>query len=297
MPPETGPHITIRRPRDAEGPACRMLLPEDRPGGAARTFLVAAQEGASPILGAACFRGAANALHSVRLRVIRTHRGHGIGTRLLEAVMAEARARGLRALITRVDAKAEPDALRFLDRHGFVRRGRLWVVEADAQRIHDHLTPLRQRLLAARGMPEGISILKFAEAPQQEVARLYAEHIAGHPTLQPELILDAMSNQRVDASPVLMVGGRAEGVLLWSLEGVTAHVHAWVVTPGHRDTYASPLLLAQAIQDACAAGARRIRFEFADNNRNTARVARRYGADTLKVLERFVLDVAPILFT
>jgi len=57
--------------------------------------------------------------HIGRMAVRKTARGQGIGTKVLEALMAEARRRGEQAVILSAQTHAEP----FYRRFGFVREG------------------------------------------------------------------------------------------------------------------------------------------------------------------------------
>jgi GNAT superfamily N-acetyltransferase len=280
---------TIRRPRDTEGPGCRMLLPDPVPGGGPREFYVAVEEAPPRILGAVAFRLGDRAVFGLRLRVVRTHRRRGIGSRLLRRVIDEAARRGDRVVIAPVELEAEPDAEPFLRAHGFLHQARLMTVEAPVHEMRQHLAQLRRRLEAAGKIPSGARLVRFADAPQEEVARLYAQHIAGNPGMQPEVVAHLIKQQKVDASPVLIVDGKVEGMLLWSLEETVVTVHARVVREPYRGGWANALLMGAATEEVCQAGAQTVRFDIPGGNRDTLKLSRRFQAKTLKTLDRYLL--------
>ena len=69
--------------------------------------------------------------HLGRMAVRRAVRGHGIGARMLEALVDAARARGDREVMLNAQAQAEP----FYERFGFRREGEIFM-EAGIPHIH-----------------------------------------------------------------------------------------------------------------------------------------------------------------
>ena len=274
--------VTVRQPRDFEGPACRMLLP-DLQG----ECLIAAQEGALAIVGAASFRPWPRALIGLRIRVIRTHRRRGIGSLLLRRVLDEAAERNAGAVLGRADGLHEPDAPAFLAAHGFRFLGRLTTIEADVHPMRDYLVALRARLR----MPANVRLMPVSEAPCDQVARLYAEYIAHQPDADSSLL--ECLHRRTGPSPVLMLGDRVVGMLLSDLDGPLCTVHARVVAPGQRGGWVNALLLASGIADCVERGGRRVRFEIPHENRDTEKLALRFGAETVSAWDRYALSPAP----
>lgn len=283
--------ISIRPARDSEGPACRMLLPDLLREAVPAEFLVAVQESEPRLLGAASFRYGGASLYSVRLRVIRTHRRQGIGSALLAAVIREARSRGCEVVAALVESGSEPEAEPFLRRHGFERRHRLTTVEASLEAARPWFAALRERLLATRGIPETARIVPFGKAPKDEVARLYAEAILRSPELEAGRIRHVLERLASPESPVAMEGDRVVGALLWSLDGPVASVHARVVAEERRRGGVNALLMAEALESGWRAGARRVRFEIPEGNRDTEKLARRLGAQPVRILDRYVLEL------
>lgn len=283
--------IRIRPAQDSEGPACRMLLPDLLREAVPAEFLVAVQESEPRLLGAASFRYGGASLYSVRLRVIRTHRRRGIGSALLAAVIREARSRGCEMIAALVESRSEPEAESFLVRRGFQRLNRLTTVEALVEPARAWFAGLRERLLAARGIPAHARILPFAQAPRDQVARLYAEAILRNPELEPGRIRHVLERLAAPESPIAMEGDRVVGALLWSLDGPVASVHARVVAEERRRGWVNALLMAEALESGWRAGARRVRFEIPEGNRDTEKLARRLGAQPVRILDRYVLEL------
>lgn len=266
-----------------------MLLPERFSEGGPREFFVAVQEAEPYLVGAACFRHGGATLFSLRVRVLRTHRRRGIGSALLARVIQEARARGCHTVIARTDPEAEPDAAPFLEAHGFRRGMRLSTVEGDIEAMRPKLVALRDRLLAAGKVPGGARVVPYRDAPKDQVARLFAEHILNNPDLEAGRIEHWLAHGNVGDSPVALVGDQVVGMLLWSLEGSLATVPARVVAPGYRGGWVNAWLMAEAIEAGWAAGARRVRFEIPEGNQDTEKLARRLGASRVRTTESYAL--------
>lgn len=287
--------ITVRRPRNVEGPACRMLLPESHPLPlrAQREYLVAVQEAVPQIVGAASFQAQARAIFGVRVRVVRSHRRRGIGSRLLRHILEEAVQRKAAAVFVGADGRTEPDAAPFLAAHGFRFLGRVTTVEADVVAMRDYLRVLRDRLIAGGKVPANARLVRFSEAPQNQVARLYAEYIVHTPEADPALLRHPQFKEKIAASPVVMMDDRVVGILLVGVEGLLATVHARVVAPELRGGWVNPLMMGTATEDVWLAGARRVRFEIPPDNRDTEKLARRFRAETVSAWDRYVLRLAP----
>jgi GNAT superfamily N-acetyltransferase len=286
--------ITIRPPRDIEGPACRMLLPESAVRPMTRPeWLVAVQEAAPRIVGVASFQPRETVFIGVRVRVVRTHRRRGIGSRLLQHIIDEAVRRKMAAVFGRADGLTEPDAAPFLAAHSFGFLGRLATVEADVLAMRDYLVALRDRLIAGGKVPANARLVRFSEAPQDQVAKLYAEYIVHNPEADPALLRHPEFKEKIAASPVVMMDDRVVGILLVGVEGLLATVHARVVTPELRGGWVNPLMMGTATEDVWQAGARRVRFEIPPDNRDTEKLARRFRAETVSAWDRYVLRLAP----
>lgn len=291
--PTLNPALTIRRARDVEGPACRMLLRgPDRERGRWE-LLVAVQATAPQIAGALAFHRLPTAFGSLRLRVVRTERRRGIGTALLGAALDDARRSRVASVHAKADAHEDPDAAPFLGRHGFAHAASLVTVEGDIEVLREKVRRSRERLAGRGRIPPAARIVSFADAPRDQMARLYAEHIAHQPELAARLESRSRRDGLLASSPVVMVGDRVAGFLLWSMEGAVAHVHARIVAPPYRGRWPNTVLLAEAMTRAIEAGAVRTRFEVPGGNRDSQKLARRFRADTLRTVDVYRLDLEP----
>jgi hypothetical protein len=193
------------------------------------------------------------------------------------------------AVFGRADGLTEPDAAPFLAAHGFRLLGRLTTVEADVLAMRDYLLGLRDRLIAGGKVPANARLIRFSEAPQDQVARLYAEYIVHNPEAEPALLRHPEFKEKIASSPVLMMDDRVVGILLLGVEGALATVHARVVTPELRGGWVNPLMMGTATEDVWQAGARRVRFEIPPDNRDTEKLARRFQAETVSAWDRYGL--------
>jgi ribosomal protein S18 acetylase RimI-like enzyme len=260
---------------------------------ARREFLVAVQQTTSTLVGALSFHRLPRAFGSLRLRVIHGERRRGIGTALLRAAIEEGHRRNAAAIWAKVKSRDDPDASAFLVGHGFSHVTRLVRMEADFVALRATTRALRERLAARGRIPAQMRIVSFAEAPRDQLARLYAEHIAHNPELTARLHAPSQSDTHLAASPVAMIGNDVAGFVLWSCEGDTAFVLAKVVAPLYRGGWANVVVMDEAFAGFAAAGARRTRFDVLSTNHDTLKLARRLGADTTATQDVYRLDLMP----
>ena len=284
--------VEIRPPRSAEWPACRMLLPRAFGRNRAPEVLLALDEDQTTnprITGAVAYQRRARQIGILDLRVVKTHRRKGVGSRLLQNLAGE------QAVIsTFTDVLANPDAERFLTANGFERQGRMFVVEADLERMLEGMTRLRDRLVSSGRVPSSARLVTPAEAPMEEVIRLFDKFIMAERCLRPEFFRASFSSARFDQSSViLMVDGRVGGLLMveWLRDIHRAEVPARVVVPEYRGGWANVLMMATALERGRAAGITRVRFESLEDNADTLSLARRFKADTVHILDRFLRQV------
>jgi GNAT superfamily N-acetyltransferase len=300
MPTTPAVEVTIRRPRDAEGPACRMLLPEGRLGPRGkREFLVAVLGTGPQIAGAASFQPRARAIVGVRIRVVKSHRRQGVGSLLLRNILDEAALRQAEATFANADGRTEPDAAPFLAAHQFRFLGRITTVEAEMLAMRDYLVGMRDRLTAAGKIPSDVRLVRFDEAPEDQIAKLHAEFIQHSPEADPAVLRNPKFRMQTGASPVLMMGDRVAGFLLVGLDKEVCTVHARVVTPESRGRWVNALLMGAAMEDQWNAGGRRVRFDIPPGNRDTEKLARRFGAQTISAWDAYTrpIEGEPAVFS
>jgi GNAT superfamily N-acetyltransferase len=270
--------LVIRPPREDEWKICRMLLPETFADVAGREYLLATRPQQPRIAGAASFRRIRDGVSGVRLHVIPPFRRQGIASLLLERLCADAAvAEGISEI------SREPAAESFCARAGFIRVEGLTAVEAAIERMREYARALRDR----SRVPESARLVTLPEAPLDQVARLHAEYVVHAGELNPWRAAIASELTALRRSLVLLIGARVEGILLWHMDGSTAVVRSRVVTPQFQRGWANALLIAAGLDAGWEAGARRVRFTYADSNRDTRKMAQRLSGEVVSVVARF----------
>lgn len=268
-----------------------MLLSGLDRGGGKPELLVAVQPAPPHIVGALSFRRLLHVFTSLRLRVVRTERGRGIGGALLSAALDEARRSGTRTVFAKVDPAADSDAQPFLGRYGFAHTLRLTTVEGDIEELLKATTAARERLRTRGRIPAQARVVMLPDAPREQVARLFAEHIAHNPELAARLAVPSPRDEGLAVSPVAMVGDEVAGFVLWAMHGTVGHVHARVISPAYRGLWPNTVLMADALERGAAMGGVRVRFEVPGENLDTLKLARRLRAETVSTTDLFRLDV------
>lgn len=286
--------VLIRAPRPDEGAACRMLLAGGPltalPGG--REHFIACQDAPPFVTGALEYVPAEGAVAGVRLRVLRTHRRRGIGRALVARVAALAELRGDCSIIAATDAVTEPDGEPFLTALGFARASRVTTMDADAAQALALLVPLVDRLHASGRLPPDLRFVALAEAPREKVARLYLDQIGERPEWNAMPLAERWENSEYARCPVLMAGDDVAAFVLWRVDGEIAPVPARVVAPKYQGSWANALLMRRGIEDGMAAGGRIIRFEIPEDNRDTWKLAKRFGAKLISTRDLYVRRLA-----
>jgi GNAT superfamily N-acetyltransferase len=289
--PVTDRTFTIRPPRDVEGAACRMLLRGADQGRGQVELLVAVQTTTPYIAGALSFRRLPGVFGSLRLRVVRSERGRGIGGALLREVLDQARGSGVQWVCAVADADADTDAQGFLGHFGFTHHVRLVRVEGAIDVLFEQMTHARARLQASGKVPSDSRLISLSDATRDQVARLYAEHIAHNPDLVAALSARPGRNEPSLGSLIAMAGDEVAGFLLGTIEHDVAHVHALVVAPAFRRQWPTTVLLAEAMTIGIERGASRARFDFTPDNHHSSKLAQRLGAQTLGTIDQYRLDM------
>ena len=268
-----------------------MLLPEAFAHAVKPECLLAVSDKPRRFVGALSFHRGDRSVYGMRLRVVGGHRRQGIGTKLIRTLIEESRRLGDLSIAGPVDAIGQPQASLFLCAHGFERVSRATRVEADIGKVRDYALALRERIARRKRVPSGTRLLLLAEAPKDQLADLYARHIAHNPDFPVHRMRRGMESGRLDRSSVLMAGDRAVGMLIWELKGDMATVHARVVIPSYQGSAANALLLADAIDRCWRDGGRRVRYDLPEGNKDTAKLIRRMEARVVSAVDRYVLKL------
>ena len=273
--------IEIRQPLPAEWAACRMLLPESFPQGTSPEALLVLDRKERRIAGAAVFHYGPKEILDARIHLVKRYRRKGIGTELLKLICSAASERGLGEILGWADLALEPDAEAFLRANAFQRSSCLHLVEGDLSLLRTYFYSIRERLLKHGRIPSSARLVSLAETRHDEIAKIYTRYIAATRYFHPGYVLPLLREPRMAFSSVLQVDGNVQGLLLaeYSAGSQVATVLAKVVLPAYRGGWANCLLMLRSMDQAWERGARRVRFEFLDNNRDTRKLMARCHAE------------------
>lgn len=284
--------VSLRIAEGAERRACRMLLPDgDRLGHLGDLLIATTAEPSPQVLGSLSLlairdsHGAGTLLASAR--VVQGWRRRGVGSRLLEAAVEEARRLGARAIIAQGDPAAAPDGVAFLAASGFAPAEVLTTFEVATDAVVAYLQPLVDRLRSADQVPPEARMVPLRQAPIVAVARLHAEHLAGSVPGVSETLNDLLVRSDADDHAVLMIGEEVHGLLIGNtVDGLTV-VDAEVLSPacrvsGGSSGWASAFMLAERLEWGLSRGSRLTRFSCVSGNRPTRRLAQRLGAQPIR---------------
>ncbi|HLH16321.1 MAG TPA: GNAT family N-acetyltransferase [Bryobacteraceae bacterium] len=292
MPVSVSATLAIRAPHTGEWPVCRALLPEAFRESRAPDALLAFDTAGAPVACAA-FQWTGDAIHELRIRVIRTRRREGVGRALLKSVVALAAARCAGEIHARVNPVAEPDADPFLIASGFRRTSRLLTVEAPPEPLAGTIARL-----ARRGKPpSGARIAEIAEVDRGRLAALYTNRIVPELRLPPGAAAPLVWDRRFADSPVLLVDGALAGMLLMEAnngEGVCVIV-ARAVEPEYRGRgWANLLLLSEGFARGRRRGSTRMRFEAPEDNGDTMKLMARANGQLVGAAACYVRTVGHV---
>ena len=270
-----------------------MLIPGCFRAGGDPELLIAVSESPSLIVGALGWRCAGDTIYTVRLRVVRTHRRRGIGSTLLHTLIASAKLQGQTTLLGPSDPSTDLEAKAFLPPLGFRRLERLTTVVAPIAETHVRFKALRDRFEARGKVPSEVHFVPLRDAPNDEIARFYAEYIAHNAELPVPVIRRAMERGTLDDSVILLAGGHVHGILLWELKGDLAVVHARAVSGQYQKAsgWANAMLMALALDRGASQGAVRVQFDLPEGNRDTTKLVARFHATATKTRERYILKL------
>jgi GNAT superfamily N-acetyltransferase len=279
--------IAIREPGEAELPLCRILLPEVAADPAGREFRLAFRESDGKLAGALSYRDAGAALSQLRLHVVPAYRRRGIGTKLVEYAAGQARTLGRGRLRAEADLHSETEAEAFLNARGFRRLGTITFVEIGVEDIRAFSSAYQER--KAVELPAGFRFVELSKAPQDEIARLYAEHIAHLDAVAG--FRDLLKLERANASLALMAGEKVAGFVVARLENRVLHTAAWVVAPEFREKNLGVALLVEHGK-RLRGQVDRQRVEFTEKSMVTPRMLTVPGCVVTRIVGGFEREVA-----
>ena len=120
------------------------------------------------------------------------------------------------------------------------------------------------------------------------VAKMYEAHILTGREVHPAYLEASLTDPRLQQlSVVAMENHRVAGVLVIEREDELAKVSARVVDPDYRGSWVNALMMAAALERGKSTGVRRVQFDSLATNSDTLKLGRRFGADTVRVVDTF----------
>jgi GNAT superfamily N-acetyltransferase len=282
--PATSSRWLIRKARESEFPAFRMLLPDVAARTPGRILRLAVDSAKPSIAGALAYTDDFQSITNVRLHVVKTCRRQGVGSALLNYAVDEARRLGRTRVFADAEMLKEPDAEAFLTARGFHKVGQLTSMRGPLVPQGVRAALFEQWLAKAEELPPDSRIVKIDEAPADQIAALFRAHIANVPLLS-EMHRD-LQPARHKESIVVMSGDRVIGFLLASVQGRLVHAPALVVVPEYRRKGLSTRMM-DMLKTQLAHVVDEGQYEFTESATFTAKVAADFGHEILRVAVRF----------
>jgi GNAT superfamily N-acetyltransferase len=289
-------NLSFRPSTDPQRRACRMLLPESSGWAWPAEYLVAMGDSPRQLLGTLAYAPTLQAggpSWFVALRVIRTHRRQRIGAGLLESLIERARSRGIPSLVSHVDSGTDSDVDAFLEWTGFrpARTMTTFEGDIDLDRYESVFRPICDRLEARGKVPPGLRIVSLKDAPVDQVSRLYAKNLGGTIDGVELFLRRALASGGLGASFALMMGERLVGLHLLDVHESFVEIHAKIVDPEFRGSWANALLTREFVSRLRSCGKNRVRFAASDNVHYTLKFAERHSVEPIKVATQFIRQV------
>lgn len=279
----------FRKPQACDWPVCRMLLPDIVSHAPARDYLLAIDPLRHGVAGAIAFRDNGAKLEHLLVHVVPGYRRSGLATQLVEEVIREAARRNRSEVTARAMAKAHPDLHSLFLKSGFTVKSRLLTAEGPLASGLDQLLAIRDR--AIRQMPSSVEVVPLSESLAKEAGRLYAEYIAHAPEQLSARVFFSGDIPRFQLTQILLMDGKAEGMILVERNGAKAIVHARIVTAANRQGRASAVLAGTTIERLHQAGIQTLRFQFFDTTQDTFKLSKRLETQIVDSLDQLSLVV------
>ena len=284
--------LEFRKPRASDWGVCRMLLPDTISDAAARDYLLAIDPVRHTVAGAICFRDDGAKLEHLRLHVVPGYRRSGVGRQLVKEVIREAARRNRSEVTGRAMVNANPDLHSFLLENGFIIKATLFIAEGRMASGLAHWQKIRNG--AIDHLPSSVQIVPLSESLAKEAGRLYAEYIAHAPEQLSARVFFSGDIPRFQLTQILLIDGKAEGMILVEQNGATAIVHARIVTAANRQGRASAVLAGATIERLHQAGIQTLRFQFFDTTHDTFKLSKRLETQIVDSLDQLSFAVAKV---
>lgn len=278
-----GSSLTVREPGPLEVPACYMLLPKAVESAIPYEYRIAVDRASATIAGAVAFGDGGAQVQLLQLHTVSSYRGQGVGTQLVDYVLAEAVRRGRGEVSAAIHPRDGDAIATFLRNRGFARKGLCCVGEGDLAEIYRRQ---QARCTRVAEIERGDwQILPLSRELLNEAGRVFPEYLGS--IKAPYL--------GGDLSQALLVNGAMQGIFLVTRLGDTALFRLRVVQPQFRSSRASAALHMRAIKACAEAGCRQLCLSYLDTNEETQKLVRRLNlkvTDTAELLVKAV-EVTP----
>jgi GNAT superfamily N-acetyltransferase len=283
--------LTIREPSTIEHTVSAQLLPEAFSAAGQPEYRIAVDERSASIVGAVAFADAGGLLQSLHIRTLLHRRLEGIGTRLLDSVLAEAARRRRAGVAATVTVERHPILHDFLEKRGFARSSRYCMAEGSLPQVYAR-TCARCPRLAEMGRGKWL-VVPLTAAMYPEAARLIEEYMCGLTAAARRACSLPIDLSFFEHSLALFVDGVMQGLIL------TKHVPSddafvfrlRVVRPQFQNTRASGALLMRAAKVAVDTGAQSLLFCYFDFADDTVAFVQRAGMRVIKTVDALVKRV------
>lgn len=281
--------LVIRKPLGADLTACHMMLPATIGYAFPCEYRLAVDTAASTSVGAIGFADTGTHLHVLQFHTVLNRRGSGIGTQLINAVVAEAVRRGRHGVVATVEMQAGGAVHQFLERRGFTI-GRLYcTAEGDLREIYGRQC---QRCTRITGINGGTwQIVPLGTDMYEDAGQLITEYLGSLGAAE-RGVCHFPDLKRYELSQALIVDGVLQGLILMTAVEDAAVWRLRVVRPQFRNTRASAALLMTTAKISVNTGARRLAFCYYDFADDTAAFVRRQGMRVISTLGTFVKTAA-----
>ncbi len=231
----------------------------------------------------------------VALHVIEPCRRRGIGTALLERLIARAAAQSAEALYATQQVELGSEEMCGWEALGFAPCETVEHHELPLEEFEPQLAPLYERMRQRGRIPDSARIIPLYEADAGEVARLHLTQLGGDPaTLAQKLRGDVPGSFAARYSRVLLVDDRVVGFILGHrVARDVVHVDANVLDPAVRGSWANIWLKLEATRGALQWGIKTFVFTTFDHYTDTRSFTERLRGVTVRTTVLMYRPLAP----
>ena len=271
---------------------CRALLPDACAVSTGYTTGLLAVRDADPRVAGAAVAHFDDVDAWISLKVVRPARRSGVGSMLMRAALEVAARRSATRAVVVCDTATEHAAEPFLLAQGFREQSRFVTYEADFYASLPVLQGTRDRLMASGRIPASVRMTTVPQAPEMDVAQLYAEYIANRADLAGAPVRLDENLDRWTNSPVVLVDGKVQAALLCEVIGDLAIIPGRMVRREFQGTWANALMLGMIADLGLKTPTRRFRFTAPPGNSDTHKLARRTNARVVAEKTKFERKIA-----